>query len=174
VALVTMQVARRPDIDPWGEALGTGIDAGLERGAEIIQADAEESLALSRDPWGETFEPLSPTTQRIYGLLREVRDTSSPIEVTRKGERSYAAAVRGRRWYLGFKQWGNPNNRMYDNARPAPIPPRPFLPIRDGGQVDIPRDVNDAILAAITSAVREAIARDIGRGVSATRSQRRR
>lgn len=120
-----------------------------------------DSFNRGRDPWGNEWEPLSALTVsrrrqassaplRDIGLLRasveaQVSDDSVTVSV---GRNDRPAQVH---------QFGNPRNRFYNTprGRPAPIPARPFLPIRYPDTVDLRGteyqdvllDVTDALLA---------------------------
>jgi phage virion morphogenesis protein len=120
-----------------------------------------DSFNQGKDPWGTPWEPLSALTVsrrrrqsaeplRDIGLLRasveaQVSDDSVTVSV---GRTDRPAQVH---------QFGNPRNRFYNTPRgnPAPIPARPFLPIRYPDKVelagteyeDVLLDVMDAMLA---------------------------
>lgn len=58
--------------------------------------------------------------------------------------------------YAAVHQFGNPANKMYNRpgGNPAPIPPRPYLPYRDGAltpaaQAEVMDILTDALRAAI-------------------------
>ena len=168
----------------WTEALDGGAAKGAEDGAKVVRDAAETALANRVTPWGEAFAPLSPTTIRLsageqeVGYMRTGRDGAERFvdtSITRKGKvgieqrekpsglaPSSVVKVKGsarvnRVAYI--HQFGNPRNRMFDNANPAPIPARPILPLRSPTVVDLPPEMSAAILAAIQGGISQAFER---------------
>lgn len=106
------------------------------------------------DPWGAPWAPLKPTTtaRRRKGSSKPLRDTGNLMASVQ-----YEAGADGVSINVGradrpaaVHQFGNPNNRFFDRA-PAPIPARPFLPIR-GGRVDLDGTEDSDVLLDVMEA----------------------
>jgi phage gpG-like protein len=150
-------------VDRWGPAIQTGAQRGIQQAAGVVRDEAVASLERNADPWGAAFAPLSPTTLKLYATEGDPRGAISGslrAQLDPDGKRGVVRPTGRARRFAGFKQYGSPNNRMFDNANPAPVPARPFLPIRDSGVVDLPPAVSERVLAAI----REGLVRAIARG----------
>jgi phage gpG-like protein len=161
VPYVTITPRESDVVDAWAEALELGTTEGLEAGADFLRTNAEESIAAARDPWGVAHAPLSPLTQRLYAQGVEVRGSAADsLQTRRVGERRMRIEVRGRRWYLGFKQWGTSNHIVFHNSEPVTVPARPFLPVRDDGSVDMPPEMRRQLLGLFRRALRDAIVRE--------------
>lgn len=149
-------------VDQWGPAIETGIGKGLRQAAGVVRDEAQSSLASNADPWGAAFAPLSPVTLRLYATMGDPRGSIGPTLRATYDEAGKRGVVRpsgrGQRFAF-FKQFGSPNNRMFDNENLAPIPARPFLPIRDGGAVDLPPETAAAVHAALRDGIAAALAR---------------
>ncbi len=113
-----------------------------------------------RDPWGSPWAPLSPVTlakRRGAGAGAAIlRDTGQLFASLAAAVTADAAEIR-----LGFAdrpatihQFGG----MAGRARKVRIPARPMLPVRDGGQVDMPPDWRDELIDAMQAHVAGAIA----------------
>jgi hypothetical protein len=158
VPYVTIAPRESDVVDAWAEALELGTTEGLEAGADFLRTNAEESIAAARDPWGATHAPLSPLTQRLYAQGVEVRGSAADaLQSRRISERAMRIEVRGRRWYLGLKQWGTDNHFVFHNTEPVSVPARPFLPIRENGRVDLPPDTQRQLLDLFRRALRDAL-----------------
>lgn len=158
--------------EAWAEALDRGVESGLKEGADHVRDEAQRALAARVDPWGAAFAPLSPTTIKLYaetGFVEALPSRSQNIGVRRKGVRHFGIRVTGPRALqrVAFiQQFGNPNNRMFNNAEPAPIPARPALPVRPSGAVDLPPETERAIYEAVRQGIAQAFERQ-------TRAERR-
>lgn len=149
-------------VDQWAPAIETGVGRGLRQAAGEVRDRAQASLAANADPWGNAFQALSPWTLRLYATEGDPRGSIGPTLRATYDEAGKRGVVRpsGRGQRFGFfKQFGNPNNRMFDNEKLAPIPARPFLPIRDGGGVDLPPETAAAVHAALRDGIAAALAR---------------
>lgn len=149
-------------VDQWGAAIETGVGKGLRQAAGVVRDGAQASLTASADPWGAAFPPLSPVTLRLYATIGDPRGSIGPTLRATYDEAGKRGVVRpsGRaNRFAFFKQFGSPNNRMFDNENLAPIPARPFLPIRDGGAVDLPPETAAAVHAALRDGIAAALAR---------------
>jgi phage gpG-like protein len=73
------------------------------------------------------------------------------------GDRNSAWVGAGRAFkYAAVHQFGNPANRMYNTpgGNPAPIPPRPYLPYRDGALTPAAQaEVMDILTRALRAAI---------------------
>ena len=115
------------------------------------------------DPWGAQWASLSPIT--VQG--RTARDSSSDAILFDTGalfgsidrastESSLTIELGGGEIWAGPHQYGNPANKFFGSV--APIPARPFLPIRPSGDVDIPEDWWDSILKPFDALLAKALA----------------
>lgn len=151
-----------PEVDRWGEALGGGVVRGIRAAAGHVQQEAQAALQRNVDPWGNAFAPNTPTTLHFYATVGDPRGSitgSLRVTVEDDGKRGVVRAGGRARRYARVKQYGNPNNRMFDNAKLAPILARAFLPIRESGAVDIPPAMSAAILAALEQGIARAFVR---------------
>lgn len=150
------------EVDRWGEALGGGVTRGIRAAAGHVQQEAQAALARNSDPWGNAFAPVSPTTLHFYATVGDPRGSISGalrVVVEDDGKRGVVRAGGRARRYAHVKQFGNPNNRMFDNEKLAPIRARAFLPIRESGAVDIPPAMSASILAALQEGIARAFVR---------------
>lgn len=124
------QLRRRGDLRPALEDIG-----------QVLVTSADLAFRNESDPWGRPWQPLSPVT-----LLRRRGTTAQILRDTGRLANSVNAQVTGSRVkagtdviYAATHQFGRRDNRMYNTprGRPAPIPPRPFFPVRPGGRPDI-------------------------------------
>lgn len=117
------------------------------------------AFADSRDPWGVRWKNLSPVTiaRRRKQSAVPLRDTGllmASIDAT-STDRSTSISIGRADRPAHVHQFGNPANRMFGRA-PAPIPARPFFPIRNG-RVDLQgTEYRDVIAEVVASYVREA------------------
>lgn len=107
----------------------------------LIQGTFEEQ----RDPWGRPWEPLKQST---LDIRRRRGSSSSEIlidsytlysSVERSSNDEYAQVeFQGADEYAWVQQFGNPLNAMFGRGN-APIPARPFMPIKGSGpRLDLP------------------------------------
>lgn len=121
-----------------------------ERLANLIGGTFEEQ----RDPWGRPWERLKQTTLDI-----RARRGSSSNEIlidsytlygsmTKSSTDDYAQVeFQGADEYAWVQQFGNPLNTMFGRGN-APIPARPFMPIKNAGAPRL--DLPDSWVAALT------------------------
>lgn len=176
--------------DEWQDALDDGAADGIAEGADVVRQAAEDSIAARVDPWGAAFAPLSTTTVKLYASAEtEIISRAGNVRVSkRRGSafgplpagmeriaESHVVSVRGSRktqQIAYIAQFGNPNNRMFDNEKVAPIPARPALPLRrsaGGAVVDLP----PATVAAVQTAVQRGLSRAFDRQSRGARNARR-
>lgn len=108
------------------------------------------------DPWGQAWEQLSEVTlSRRRGtsaqILRDTERLASSItySATSKSLKLGTDVIYGAAQFLGMKKGYAGTMR---NGRPIPwgdIPPRPALPIRPGGKVDLPDSWRDFAMEVI-------------------------
>lgn len=134
---------RLSDLTPVMEALG-----------QVLQTATDLTFRDQRDPWGERWEELSEVT---IGRRRQgPRGDQEPQILRDMGFLAGSLTTRASRddllfgtnlVYAPVQQFGNPDNRFYNTPRgaAAPIPARPFLPLRESG-VDLPDEVRDDLL----------------------------
>jgi phage virion morphogenesis protein len=124
-----------PAMDAIGQALVTEVDLSFDG---------------SRDPWGTPWDALSAVTlARRRGTSAQIlRDTGHLANSINYHAAADRVEVGTDVIYAATHQFGRADNRMYNtpSGRPAPIPARPFLPIRPSGQVELPDATRDAIL----------------------------
>ncbi len=111
------------------------------------------------DPWGNPWQPLSPVTlaRRRGSSAHILRDTGRLANSLHFVADAHSVAVGTDVIYAATHQFGNPANRMFGRAS-APIPARPFLPIRASGQVDLPPDLQADILDILNRHLQQALA----------------
>lgn len=116
------------DMTPAMDAIGNAM-------ANLVRLRFNDSA----DPWGTPWAPLKPTTiaRRRKGSSVPLRDTGNLMASVqyKAGADSVSINVGRADRPAAVHQFGNPNNRFFGRAL-APIPARPFLPIR-GGRVDL-------------------------------------
>lgn len=110
-------------------------------GKEMLQL-VHETFDAEKAPWGAKWRPLRRATlewRKRKGYRRAPKLNASgwlraSIGTTsgRTGFDIHAAAG-----YSEYQQFGNPENEAW-GKKLAPIPARPFLPIRRSGKVDMP------------------------------------
>lgn len=131
------------DMTPAMDAIGNAM-ANLVRGR----------FSDGADPWGAPWAPLKPTT-----IARRRNGSSTPLRDTGKLRASvqYQAGADSVSINVGrddspaaVHQFGNPSNRFFGRAA-APIPARPFLPIR-GGRVDLEGTEDQDVLLDVMEA----------------------
>lgn len=133
----------------------------LESIGAAVVADTDLAFRGQSDPWGQPWTPLSAVTQarRRQGpgtgsnqILRDSGMLANSINYQVSDDAVIVGTLVGTgRQYAAVHQFGNPANRMFNtpSGHPAPIPARPFLPIR-GNQVDLPASLRAEILAIAT------------------------
>jgi hypothetical protein len=149
---------------PWGEAF-----APLSTATVRLSAKEEEVGYMRTGADGvERFVDTSVTRKGKVGI--EKRDTQAfgplPRGVQRLAPNS-VVRVRGSRQtqrIAYIHQFGNPNNRMFENTNPAPIPARPILPLkRDGAggniRTELTAEMSRAILVCIQTGITQAFER---------------
>lgn len=137
--------------------------AGDARAAfSSIAFTLEQRIALGfedqRDPWGNPWAPLSDTTlnrRRDGGRdgVSILRDTGVMFGSLASSATADAVEISISGPQVLAQQFGNPANRFFNTpkGRPAPIPARPMLPIRPGGQADLPPDWMQEVVDVMTA-----------------------
>lgn len=138
--------------DPWGSAWRPLSETSLEllargglkarvKAARRGSAPTRYAMRGSPPSGGLGGRRLLQDTGRLLGSLHRPEGTSKVL----------TGVV-----YAAVHQFGNPDNRLPNTARgrPAPIPARPFFPMRKGGGVDLPAAWRDALLDAAVDVVR--------------------
>ena len=155
MATVALTVSTAGVVEQVMERIRRGNPAVMEQIATMMADEAERSIAAGVSPWGEAHPPLSPTTLRLrekgFGLPSGALAKS--MRTTASGDEAMALVTGEASLYAGVRQFGNPANRLpnTDHGAPAPIPARPFLPIRGGG-VDVPQATIDRYLELLRRA----------------------
>jgi len=132
--------------------------------AENLHAEVMESFRTQTDPWGTPWQPHSPTTLALrrrgglFGAKRRrasfntgaqlLKDSGVLMDTIVPSSTPTGAAVEvtgPAARYGRVQHFGNPRNRLPNKASGvrAPIPARPFLPLRPDGRVDLPQVVFD-------------------------------
>ncbi len=106
---------------------------------------AQDVRLLEREPPGK--RPVNPLTGETPARWLQ-RGVSVPDPLN-PNQRLTLWADPNWEVYAATQQFGRADNRMYNNARghPAPIPPRPFLPVNPAGE--LPPAARDEILAIL-------------------------
>lgn len=118
---------------------------------QLLVTDADLCFRDSRDPWGHVWTALSEVTlgRRRGSSAQILRDTGHLAgSLNHQPDRDSVTVTAGSGLrYAATHQFGRPDNRMYNtpSGAPAPIPARPFLPIRASGEVDLPAAARDEI-----------------------------
>jgi len=92
---------------------------------------AEDAFQAEGPGWPQ----LKPATVKKRGSAHPILQVSGGLagSITHGGDAT-GAWVGVAKEYAAVHQFGNPANRMYGKAS-APIPPRPYLPMTDDGQL---------------------------------------
>lgn len=169
---IPVEIRSLAQTDAWGPVLERGLDDGLRDAAAHIAEKTAESMAARRDPWGAFFAPLSPTTIKLYAQgVEDGARLATAFRVLRGERRKVVLRVSGSaRRYAYVQQFGNPFNRVFGEGL-GPIPARPPLPIRDGGGVDLPREMAEAVHEAVKRGVRRAVETDAGARIAQSSRQ---
>lgn len=98
------------------------------------------------DPWGDPWDALSEVTlaRRRGSSAQILRDTGILANSIHAQVADTHVRVGTPVDYAAVHQFGNPRNRFFGRAL-APIPARPFLPIRDG-RADLPEGLRADLL----------------------------
>jgi hypothetical protein len=157
--LAKVAVIKVANVDGWGAAFERGVDDGMDEAGAHVREAAVVALATRTDPWGQAFAPITPTTLKLYATIGD--DPSSlatSFDLKRDSKRSFKIRTRGKaRAYAAIQQFGNPHNYLFNNSEPSPIPPRPPLPMRIGGVVDLPPEMRERVLSMIRGAIQGAL-----------------
>jgi len=106
---------------------------------------------------GPGWAALRPVTVARRGSAGPILQVSGGLagSITHGGDAT-KAWVGASKVYAAAQQFGNPANRFYNTPRgaPAPIPPRPYLPIQDGGLLPA---AQTEVLAILTRALESAV-----------------
>lgn len=139
----------------------TDMRPALDRIGNALAEMARQRFDAGADPWGSPWAPLSPVTiaRRRQGSAVPLRDTGTLVSTVMHATSATDVAVTVGRTDrpATVHQFGNPNNRMFGGPL-APIPARPFLPIREG-RVDLEgTEERDVLLDVLDAYLGEAVA----------------
>jgi phage gpG-like protein len=139
------------------KAVSDPADALDAIGFDVSQR-ADLTFDRQADPWNIAWAPLSPVTlalRRKGGkgaqILRDTGRLGASITHNVVGDE---VRVGSNVQYSRAQQLGNPTNKMFGKGS-APIPARPFLPIRNG-RAELPPDWARAALGILRDLVKEA------------------
>lgn len=131
--------------------------------ARTLEQLTRQSFRDEADPWGTPWAGHSPVTLRMrrargQASVQRLLD-SGAMYSTIRGEHSQTDASVSVGGTGGapapVHQFGNPSNRMFGRGL-APIPARPFLPIRPAGDADLPASWSDEVLNVLALHMQEA------------------
>lgn len=144
--------------------LRAGMPEAWREVAENLHSEVMESFRKEADPWGAPWRSHSPTTLALrrrgglFGKKRRAASFNAGAQILKDSgilmgaivpsstDKGATVEVTGPALRYGrVQQFGNPNNRLPNRSTGvrAPIPARPFFPIRDDGRVDLPQHVID-------------------------------
>jgi phage gpG-like protein len=108
---------------------------------------------------GPGWPQLRPVTVKRRGSAHPILRQSAgglAASITHGGDATGAWVGAGKE-YAAVHQFGNPANRIYNRpgGRPAPIPPRPYLPMTASGELT--PAAHDEVMDILTRALRAAI-----------------
>lgn len=119
---------------------------------QTLVTETDLAFRGQRDPWGNAWTKLRDSTlRRRRGKSAHIlRDTGRLANSINYHATRDSVTVGTDVIYAATHQFGRPDNRFYNTpkGRPAPIPSRPFLPIRNG-RVDLPQDTLQSILGVL-------------------------
>lgn len=140
----------------------TNLQPAMKRIGFALTELVAGSFDAGKDPWGNPWKPLSALTisrrrQQSSAPLRDIGLTRASIEAIVTDD-SVTVSVGRKDRPAHVHQFGNPNNRFYNTprGRPAPIPARPFLPIRDNRAALEGTEYQDVLLDVLDVLVAEA------------------
>lgn len=123
-----------------------------------ISQRVDLTFGAQQDPWNRAWAPLSPVTlalRRKGGKGAQIlRDTGRLGDSITHNVVGDEVRVGSNVQYARAQQLGNPANKMFGKGS-APIPARPFLPIRDG-RAELPPDWARAALDILGGLLKEA------------------
>ena len=136
----------------------------FEQLGQVVVTRADLSFRGQASPWGTAWAALSPVTlaRRRQGpgegpgaaILRDSGRLAGSIHAEPSADEVWVGT--DETVYAATHQFGRPDNRLFGRAR-APIPARPFLPLR-GGAVDLPAEDREAMHAIVHRALARALA----------------
>lgn len=127
----------------------------LEDIGRALQNHTEDAFAAEASPFGGSWPDLSPVTKARRAKLGKWPGPMLQMSAGRLAASIFYDATDERvvlgapKVYAATHQFGRPDNRMYNTPRgnPAPIPPRPFLPVNAAGE--LPPAVQSEILSLL-------------------------
>lgn len=125
--------------------------------AEVVRQQAEQSIATRTDPWGRGWPAVAESTKRIESSKRKRGAGLAGRTFVRRVGGRVVAGIRAR--FGRAMQYGAPNNRAFGSKKAAPIPPRPFFPVRPNRRVDMPPELLQRGKAEFFRTIRESIRR---------------
>lgn len=132
--------------------------------AQLLESEVRQNFETETDPWGTPWLPLSEATLKLKAkggigavgvkldgaqlagnkILRDSGALAGGIVPTHTRRRATVKASGPATSYAAAQQFGNPENKM-PKGQLAPLPARPFLPIRPDGTIDLPEPVLEDI-----------------------------
>lgn len=157
---VSVTVDARPALGVLAQLLRAASDLAKPLGAVGFALEQRVALGFEdqRDPWGNPWEPLRPVTlerRRDGGRsgVSILRDTGVMFGSLASAATTNAVEISLSGPQVTTQQFGRASNRFFNTPKgaPAPIPARPMLPIRSGGQVDLPPDWLQDVIDTLTA-----------------------
>lgn len=132
----------------------TDLTRPFAEAALAIEQRVRDTFRDATDPWGTAWEPLKPSTlagraRRGNSAVSPLLDTGAMFGALQRDSTStgFELSIARDGSFPAVHQFGNPNNLAWGRV-PAPIPARPFFPIReDGADVDFPESWFEDMLA---------------------------
>ena len=115
----------------------------LEDIGRALQNITEDAFAAEASPFGGAWPDLSPVTKARRAKLGKwpgpmLQMTAGGLAASIFYDANDQRVILGApKVYAATQQFGRADNRMYNTPRghPAPIPPRPFLPVNPAGEL---------------------------------------
>lgn len=133
--------------------------------SRVLEQLVRNTFRSETDPWGQPWPPHSPVTLQArrragQASLQRLIDSGALYESIDRSSDTASATVfaGGGLEYAAPQQFGNADNLAWGVA-PAPIPARPFFPLRNPGDTepDMPGDWIAAILEPLEANLMEAM-----------------
>lgn len=155
-------------VDAWKLAMEAGAREGVGRGAQTLLEYTEFLMAAHEDPWGASWAPLSEVTVR---LEEEDASNTANTSFSRIGSfrvfeydhkvKADVIVRRKDRSVAGILNFGNPENKVFGRGA-GPIPARSFLPITQGGELNMPEPLRQRLIGIVRQALQETLRRARG------------
>jgi phage virion morphogenesis protein len=167
-----------PRLNQLKESVGDMTDLMNAIGGALV-TDIDRCFMESRDPWGVPWVALSETTKsrrrkgakkgatEVYAILVDTGILQNAQHQNKEGVRFDSTRlnvnVGVNLEYAATHQFGRADNKMFNNAKghPAPIPARPFLPLRGDTTLDLPPEVEEEIKGYIEKFIDDKLAESL-------------